>query len=54
MKNSRKKEHSLNALIETTEKLSKWSAVFSAITFFVGYIMCLTLDIRDKKQRNKK
>ena len=53
MKNSRKKEHSENAFIETGEKLSKWGAVFTAITFFVTYIGCLFLDIRDKKQLNK-
>ena len=52
-KSRREKERSINAFIETTEKVSKWSAVLSAVTFFVGYFTCLALDVRDKKNRGK-
>lgn len=52
MENSkRKREHSENAFIETTEKASKWFAVLSAISFFIGYFRCLYLDIRDSKKK---
>jgi hypothetical protein len=52
-KSRREKERSVNAFIETTEKVSKWSAVLSAVTFFVGYFTCLALDVKDKRNRRK-
>lgn len=55
MENSRRrKEHSESAIIETGEKVTKYGAVFTAITFFLTYIYCLFLDIRDKRRINKR
>lgn len=54
MENSRRREHSESAIIETGEKVTKYSAVFTAISFFVTYVFCLVLDIRDKKRVNKR
>lgn len=50
-KSRREKERSVNAFIETAEKVSKWSAVISAVTFVIGYIVCLVADIKEKRNR---
>lgn len=54
MENSRRKERSENAFIETGEKVTKWGAVFTAVSFFITYTYSLCLDIRDRRRINKK